>query len=525
MRVTVTPRSSSRPQSAARPQSAPIGTRDAAADLVPSKHAPLAPHPDRSHLMQACAQAHDDHTRLRVLRAVLAAGVGEWWSLPCLLASRCSARLWEDDTLVRFAFELERARSATSSVEATTVMEQALRPQPVLAAVVALIAADSNDALAAARRCTGAERRQISRIMLSSVSNDEGRPAAELPLNLGLWFAVLRKAGTEAPPNSMRVPSGMRALELARAQHGLKSPVSPRPAPRLPPRPPASTKAKTHAPPQQAETTSIRWAQQRRPFSAPAPTSSEPRPASPASTVAGECSSATATAAGAPPLLVSPSPPSGPQAGPQIMRVDMPHARPMSAGRPPWVRPHHTSPRAAAISTPSPHKGSRRPGSASGVVRVTNTTNGSNVGGFGAGTACGDGSCGGDGSGGDGSSESAAHHVVAATTAQLSPRPSNSIEPMAALIPRVSISHKATDQMSHKFWSLHSKSTGTREGQLQHRVPPASPRSAKIENYRIVSTSSERNGKPGAEPRFRFWESSQPAPTSPRDHLGRQLPR
>ena len=146
----------------------------------------------RSMVAQALATARDDIQKLQVLRTVLLGGHRQWWALPMVLDSRCSARIWEDDTAVRFAYLIFEAAATASSLESRHAMVGALRPHPMLTALVAMIASDAPAMLEAGRRCSASELRQLSRIALSSVARDEGRPAGELDLNMSLWFSVCR---------------------------------------------------------------------------------------------------------------------------------------------------------------------------------------------------------------------------------------------------------------------------------------------------------------------------------------------
>ena len=146
----------------------------------------------RAKVAHALAHARDDKHRLRVLHTVLNAGPREWWALPLALASQSSGHAWEDDTVVGYACLLHGAAAATKSLEARQTMVRALRPHPMLTALVALLASDAPAMLEAARRCSGAETRQISRIALSSAAADDSTAAGQLELNMALWFSVLR---------------------------------------------------------------------------------------------------------------------------------------------------------------------------------------------------------------------------------------------------------------------------------------------------------------------------------------------
>ena len=72
-------------------------------------------------------------------------------------------------------------------------MVSALRPHPMLTALLTMLAADRPAMVEAARRCSAMEIRQLSRIALSSVARDETRPAAAIDINMGEWFSVLRQ--------------------------------------------------------------------------------------------------------------------------------------------------------------------------------------------------------------------------------------------------------------------------------------------------------------------------------------------
>jgi hypothetical protein len=158
----------------------------------------------RSRIVQALSRAVDDLQRLPVLRLILQGGPRDWWALPLVLDSRCSAREWEDATLVRYAAEMHRAAVGASTEEGRQALGHALQSHPLLTGLVAMIAADSAGMLGAARRCSALERRQLSRIALSSVARDQGSPAAFLDLNLALWLAVLRDVELEAQVKSAR---------------------------------------------------------------------------------------------------------------------------------------------------------------------------------------------------------------------------------------------------------------------------------------------------------------------------------
>ena len=153
-----------------------------------------------------------------MLRTVLAAGHREWWALPMILDSRCSGRSWEDDTLVRFAFLIYNAAATAHTLESRHLLVSALRPHPMLTALVAMMANDAPAMLEAARRCSASETRQLTRIVLSSVARDEGRPAGELDLNMSLWFAVQRDLSLE---KSISAASADRPMHVAAADGGL----------------------------------------------------------------------------------------------------------------------------------------------------------------------------------------------------------------------------------------------------------------------------------------------------------------
>ena len=106
----------------------------------------------RSMVAQALATARDDIQKLQVLRTVLLGGHRQWWALPMVLDSRCSARIWEDDTAVRFAYLIFEAAATASSLESRHAMVGALRPHPMLTALVAMIASDAPAMLEAGRR-------------------------------------------------------------------------------------------------------------------------------------------------------------------------------------------------------------------------------------------------------------------------------------------------------------------------------------------------------------------------------------
>jgi hypothetical protein len=104
-----------------------------------------------------------------------------------------------------------------STEEGRQSLGHALQSHPLLTGLIAMIAADSAGMLGAARRCSALERRQLSRIALSSVARDQGSPAAFLDLNLALWLAVLRDVELEAQVKSagdaafaVQPSSGMR---------------------------------------------------------------------------------------------------------------------------------------------------------------------------------------------------------------------------------------------------------------------------------------------------------------------------
>jgi hypothetical protein len=109
------------------PALAQDGAQDGAAAqpshrAAPSLHAEIERALDnkgslRSRIVQALSRAVDDLQRLPVLRLILQGGPRDWWALPLVLDSRCSAREWEDATLVRYAAELHRAAVGASTEE------------------------------------------------------------------------------------------------------------------------------------------------------------------------------------------------------------------------------------------------------------------------------------------------------------------------------------------------------------------------------------------------------------------------
>ena len=196
----------------------------------------------RARVVKALSVANTDSHRLAVLASVLAAGPREWWALPLVLGSRCSGRTWEDDSLVRFAAKLHGAVVGAPTVDSRQMMVHALRPHPMLNALVAMMASDEPAMREAARRCSPAEIRQVTRIAYSSATYEEGRPAALLKLNLALWFAAIRDMHTQGGKahagDAQSKPQGKRVAFLDAAR---KPPVPKRSptAPSMPPGAPA----------------------------------------------------------------------------------------------------------------------------------------------------------------------------------------------------------------------------------------------------------------------------------------------
>jgi hypothetical protein len=119
--------------------------------------------------------------------------------------------------MLLFRAGFHRAAVGASTEEGRQSLGHALQSHPLLTGLIAMIAADSTGMLGAARRCSALERRQLSRIALSSVARDQGSPAAFLDLNLALWLAVLRDVELEAQVKSagdaafaVQPSSGMR---------------------------------------------------------------------------------------------------------------------------------------------------------------------------------------------------------------------------------------------------------------------------------------------------------------------------
>jgi hypothetical protein len=175
----------------------------------------------RATVLHALARAPEDRQRLPILRMVLREGARMWWALPLVLASKCSARKWEDNNLVQFAIEIHSAALGATSMQDCRKMLHALRPHPMLTALVAMIAGDQPAMHAAARHCSPNEICQLSRIVLSSVARDAGAAAAALSLNLALWFVVLREVELEAAGGA----SADGTLQI-RPARSLKPPLS-----------------------------------------------------------------------------------------------------------------------------------------------------------------------------------------------------------------------------------------------------------------------------------------------------------
>ena len=148
----------------------------------------------RAKVVRALSTAHGDLHRLTVLVSVLEAGPREWWAIPLVLGSRAPGRQWEDDTLVRYAANLHTAATMEGiTSEHKSMLVASLRPHAMLTALVGMMAEDGPAIAAAAKRCSGAEIRQLSRIAFSSVGADKNKPAGVLHLNMALWFTVLRE--------------------------------------------------------------------------------------------------------------------------------------------------------------------------------------------------------------------------------------------------------------------------------------------------------------------------------------------
>ena len=180
----------------------------------------------RSRLCQALASAHDDKQRLAVLQMAVEEGPSQWWAIPVALASSCSARKWEDETLVCAAVVLHRVWRSYTHMPADSgnahaqrsMLLSALRPHPGLTALVALMAGEHRAMVEAASKCSASEVRQVTRITLASIAQDEGKAAGRLELNLASWFCACRdlkrsRAGSmrvepNARPQHARTPSG-----------------------------------------------------------------------------------------------------------------------------------------------------------------------------------------------------------------------------------------------------------------------------------------------------------------------------
>lgn len=141
---------------------------------------------------------------------------------------------------MRFAVELHAAAVRASHAEGRRALVDALRPHPVLTGLMAMISSDVGGMQGAARRCTPAERQQLSRVALQSVARDDDRPAACLDLNLALWLHSLHDVELEGRVRASRdgafsVPSKRLVTSAEAAQAPLESPEPPPPAAQLAP--------------------------------------------------------------------------------------------------------------------------------------------------------------------------------------------------------------------------------------------------------------------------------------------------
>lgn len=208
--------------------------REGAPDHRAAPTLPGPPHKTstRAKVLQDLAVAREDHHRLQVLKSVLQAGPREWWALPLVLASGCTGRVWEDDTIVRFAAHLHVAASSAPTAESRQTMLHALRPHPMLASLVALMESDAPSVHVAARRCSAAEKKQVTRLVFNSAAGgglapgEELRPSGQVDLNFAMWFAVMRQIDIEGAVSASK--------DAAMSGVGRSVRASPREAPRRP---------------------------------------------------------------------------------------------------------------------------------------------------------------------------------------------------------------------------------------------------------------------------------------------------
>jgi hypothetical protein len=196
----------------------------------------------RAKVAHALAVAREDRHRLQVLQSVLTAGPREWWALPLILASHCTGRTWEDDTLVKFAVHLHTALAKASTAEARVRITNAVRPHPMMASLVGMLANDERAIYSAACRCSLREKRQVTRVAFESAATvDKDHPLGQMNMNLAMWFGALRQIEIDG------AASASGDSEIAPRAASMRFVRSARAAPRRP-SPPRATNGPTRRP-------------------------------------------------------------------------------------------------------------------------------------------------------------------------------------------------------------------------------------------------------------------------------------